>query len=506
MVSRILSCSITGLEAVPVHVELDLSNGMPGLTIVGMGDTAVRESRERVLAALRNSGYELPPSRVTVNLAPADLKKEGSRYDLPIALGILAALRAFSPSALDGYLVMGELSLTGEVVGREPSFPAALLARKAGIEGIILPKEMAAEAALVKGCRALPVDRLSEVTEFLRGNGTLDPAAPVAVRNPDRIPDLSEVKGQEVPRRVLEIAAAGGHNLLMVGFPGAGKTMLARRLPGILPPLTSEQTVEVTAIHSIAGLLSQGNRIITLPPFRSPHHTISHVGLAGGGTHPRPGEITLSHNGVLFLDEMSEFKRSSLETLRQPLEDGRITITRAARSVSYPARFILVGATNPCPCGFLGHETRPCICSPSAVSRYRRRISGPLMDRIDLVVDVQGVPLERISSHRAGEGSGVVAERVKTVRTAQAERARDGFPTLNSRLSHGDLEKLCPIGREGEALLKEAVRRLGLTARGYHRTLRIARTLADMEGKEVPGPEHLAEAIQYRPVLSGVYG
>ena len=450
MVSRILSCSISGLEAVPVHVELDLSNGMPGLTIVGMGDMAIRESRERVLAALRNSGYELPPSRVTVNLAPADLKKEGSRYDLPIALGILAALRAFSPSALDGYLVMGELSLTGEVVGWEPAFPAALLARKTGIEGMILPKEMAGEAALVKGCRAFPVDRLSEVTEFLRGNRTLDPATPAAVRNPDRIPDLSEVKGQEVPRRVLEIAAAGGHNLLMVGFPGSGKTMLARRLPGILPPLTSEQIVEVTAIHSIAGLLSPGDGVITSPPFRSPHHTVSHVGLAGGGSFPRPGEITLAHHGVLFLDEMSEFRRSSLETLRQPLEDGRITITRAARSASYPSRFILVGATNPCPCGFLGHETRPCICSPSAVSRYRRRISGPLMDRIDLVVDVQGVPPERISSHRPGEDSGVVAKRVKAARAVQAERAGDGFPTLNSRLSHGDLEKICPIGRSEE--------------------------------------------------------
>ena len=503
MVARILSCTISGLRAVPVHVELDLSNGLPALTIVGMGDTAVRESRERVLAALRNSGYELPSSRVTVNLAPADLKKMGTRFDLPIALGILAAMRAFRPERLEGYLVMGELSLTGEVTGMEPSFPAALLARNAGLEGIILPAGMAAEASLVNGFRVLPVRRLSELIEFLRGTRTLEPIEKATVRKPDDISDLADVRGQEIPKRALEIAAAGGHNLLFVGTPGSGKTMLARRMTGIIPPLTPEESLEVTAIHSIAGLLAPNEGLVTHPPFRSPHHTVSHIGLSGGGTHPRPGEITLAHRGILFLDEMSEFKRSSLEVLRQPLEDGRIIITRAARSVGYPARFTLIGATNPCPCGYLGHSVKPCICPPSAVGRYRRRISGPLMDRIDIVVDVQPVDLEVISSAGEGESSETIRERVLDARAIQKDRTADGFPRLNSLITLPQLEDLCPVTGDVKALLREAVQRLGLTARGYHRVLKVARTLADLEGKDLPGPEHLAEAIQYRPVLDG---
>jgi magnesium chelatase family protein len=506
MVARILSCAISGLEAVPVHVELDLAGGMPALTIVGMGDTAVRESRERVLAALRNSGYELPPSRVTVNLAPADLKKAGSRFDLPIALGILAAMNVFNPETLTGYLVMGELSLTGEVTGTEPSFPAALLMRRAGLEGMILPMSMAAEASLVNGFKILPVTRLSEAIEFLRGNRTLDPAAPRPVREPDDPPDLADVRGQEVPRRVLEIAAAGGHNLLLSGPPGSGKTMLARRMPGILPPLTPDQSLEVTAIHSIAGLLNTTDGLVTRPPFRSPHHTVSHIGLAGGGTRPRPGEVTLAHHGVLFMDEMSEFRRSSLETLRQPMEDGRIVITRAARSTCYPASFMLIGATNPCPCGFRGHPVRPCICPPSAVTRYRQRISGPLMDRIDLIVNVQPPEPGTISGEDPGEPSRSVGERVARVRRIQNKRSAEGLPCLNSRLTPSQLQTLCPLPKGGEELMKEAAERLGLTARGYHRTLRVARTMADLEGKELPELDHLAEAIQYRPVLQGPVG
>ncbi len=501
MTARILSCTLVGITAVPVRVELDLAGGLPGLSIVGMGDTAVRESRDRVTAALRNCGYELPAGRITVSLAPGDLRKEGSGFDLPIALGILLAQGAFPPQALAGLLVMGELALDGEVTGSDPCFPSALLARRLGLRGLLLPPDMAREAALVEGPLILPVRRLPEAVEHLRGAIPLalpSPRPPVTPSPGRSLPDLSDVRGQELARRALEVAAAGGHNLLLTGPPGSGKTMLARRLPGILPPLTPEESLEVTAIHSVAGTLPPGGGLITLPPFRAPHHTVSDVGLAGGGSLPRPGEVTLAHRGVLFLDEMAEFRRSALEALRQPLEDGRIVITRAARSAAYPSRLQLVGAMNPCPCGFLGHETHPCSCTPFTVAAYRRRISGPLLDRMDLMVRVSALPPERVADAGAEEGSARVRERVMAARERQGARVKQGLSPLNALLSPAELAAVAPLDERGRALLAEAGKRLGLTARGVHRVLRVARTLADLAGAERPGLPHLAEALQYR--------
>jgi magnesium chelatase family protein len=502
MLAKVRSGAIVGLDGAVVEVEVDISQGLPAFTIVGLPDVAVQEAKERVRAAIRNSGGTFPMKRITVNLAPADLKKAGPAYDLPIAVGILLSSEQVS-GEVDGTMFLGELSLDGSLRHTNGVLPLVALAHDEGIPNVIVPEADAGEASLIEGVKIIPMTSLAQLVSYLRGD------IPVPEFKPDikamqaaqlvATTDLADIKGQEHVKRALEVAAAGGHNMIMCGPPGSGKTLLARALPSILPPMTSDEALEVTKIYSVSGLLPADTPLVRQRPFRSPHYTISNAGLVGGGHFPRPGEISLSHRGVLFLDELPEFGHSLLEVLRQPLEDKVVTISRAQGRVTFPAAFMLVGAMNPCPCGYYGDPFRKCTCPPGIVSRYQRRISGPFIDRVDIFVEVPHIDYEKLADNRRGETSEKVQARVTAARSRQLQRFKGTRLTNNAEMTPTEIREFCHVEETAQSLLQAAMKQLYLSARAFHRILKLALTIADLESCDTIKAQHVAEAVQYRP-------